>query len=690
MHYLDFDLEISPGSGQDYPVAVLRSPAGECHATMRFPFDEAALNTYHETIQTAMSGSGQARRQASQTVQDFGQQLFESLFTGDIRSCYDVSQREAARQDDRGLRVKLRVQAPDLAALPWEFLYDARQGEYLCLSRQTPLVRYLELPQSAQPLQIKPPLRILGMVASPNNQEQLDIPRERGRIEEALGDLQARGLVELTWLEGQTWRDLQRAMRAGPWHIFHFIGHGGFDPRSDEGVLLLADEQGGASLLTATQMGHLLADHRSLRLALLNACQGAQSSERDLFSSTAATLARRGIPAVLAMQYEITDRAAIECTRAFYEALADALPVDAAVSEARKAITLSIANTLEWATPVLYMRSPDGALFEIAKEKRHSTATSAPRKTKTDAAPAKAAAPASKIGELLCTYRGHDDWVMRVAWSPDGTRITSSQKFDRFVHLWETEFGAQLLTYEGHRDAVWDAPWSSDGALIASCSEDGTVQVWKAESGELLRTYTKHQGKLYVAAWASDGKRVASGDQKGALHIWLASSGALIKSWSAHANNIGALAWSPDGKRLVTGGGDSLARVWDAATGDLLFEFDHHQDSVYAVAWAPDGNHIASCSGDGTIQVWAPDGHGSVLSTGDQDRLTLGLAWSLDSTRLALASDEQILLLDARTLETIFTYTSHSDTVRAVAWSPDGTRIASASNDATVHIWRAL
>ena len=41
--------------------------------------------------------------------------------------------------------------------------------------------------------------------------------------------------MEVSWLEGQTWRDLQKAMRGGPWHVFHFVGHGGFDPGADEG-----------------------------------------------------------------------------------------------------------------------------------------------------------------------------------------------------------------------------------------------------------------------------------------------------------------------------------------------------------------------------------------------------------------------------------------------------------------------
>lgn len=66
-------------------------------------------------------------------------------------------------------------------------------------------------------------------------------------------------------------------------------------------------------------------------------------------------------------QYEITDQAAIELTRAFYEALANGLPVDAALAEARKAVSLAVANSFEWGTPVLYMRSPDGVLFDLAR-----------------------------------------------------------------------------------------------------------------------------------------------------------------------------------------------------------------------------------------------------------------------------------------------------------------------------------
>lgn len=367
--YLDFDLEIGPGQGREYPVAVLRSPAGEARETLRFPFDELQLESRLKDVQIALLRSGGKRRQIlspeEQAVQAFGGALFNALFTGDVRSRYDVSQERAA-QSDRGLRVKLRITAPELAALPWEFLYDSRQADYVCMSRNTPLVRYLECPQPVQPLAVTPPLRVLGLIASPSDQESLDASRERRRVEDALKALVQRGLVELVWWdEGQTWRDVQRALRGGPWHVFHFVGHGGFDRSRDEGLVVLPDDDGRSRFLPASDLARLLAVHRTLRLVVLNACEGAAGGQ-DVFSSTASILVRRGIPAVLAMQYAITDRAAVEFARGFYEALADGLPVDAAVSDARQAVSLAVTNTVEWGTPVLHMRAPDGLLFNLA------------------------------------------------------------------------------------------------------------------------------------------------------------------------------------------------------------------------------------------------------------------------------------------------------------------------------------
>lgn len=361
----DFDLEISPAAADGrYPVAVLSSPSGQARASMSFPWTADDMDGRLAALEDAVLGGA-----AGEEAQLFGSQLFDALLSGEVRTVYDRS-RQAAASSGEGLRIRLRVNASDLAAAPWEFLYDARAGEFLALSRLTPIVRYLELPLGEQTLAVKPPLRVLGMVAGPSDAPALDVAREKARLEQAVQPLAAAGKVELVWLDGQTWRSLQAAMQAGPWHIFHFVGHAAFDPRSGEGSLLLAGDDGRAATISASQLAGLLSDHHTLRLAVLNACEGAKGSEQSRFSSIAAGLVRRGLPAVLAMQYEISDRAAIEFTASFYSALAAGLPIDAATSEARKAIDLALAGSLEWGTPLLIMRTPDGVLWEVQARRK--------------------------------------------------------------------------------------------------------------------------------------------------------------------------------------------------------------------------------------------------------------------------------------------------------------------------------
>jgi hypothetical protein len=378
--YLNFDVSIIGSLAAVYPVSVLNSPAGEPRGALTLPFTGLELQNRLQAIEIAILKSSGGRRRVlapeDRAVQEFGQAMFDALISGDVRSSFDVS-RSLAQREGKGLRVRLRIEPPELAVLPWEFLYDSRQGEFLCLSVFTPVVRYLDLPGSVAPVEVSPPLRVLAMAATPEDQAPLNVERERRRVTAALEPLQRDGKVEVTWLESQTWRGLQRAMRQGPWHIFHFVGHGRFDPERDEGFIELADEAGRSAPLTATQLGRVLADHPTLRLVQLNACEGARGSSQDIFSGTASILVRRGIPAVLAMQYEISDVAAVEFSRSFYEALADGLPVDAACAEARKAISLSRPMTLEWGTPVLCMRTPDGTLFSVRSGV--SSAPAAPR-----------------------------------------------------------------------------------------------------------------------------------------------------------------------------------------------------------------------------------------------------------------------------------------------------------------------
>jgi formylglycine-generating enzyme required for sulfatase activity len=122
----------------------------------------------------------------------------------------------------------------------------------------------------------------------------------------------------------------------------------------------------------------LLQGYPALRLAFLNTCEGGRSDEQDIFLGVAPALVRCGLPAVIAMKYSISDRAAIALSTEFYRALADGYPVEAALAEARKAIYVG-QQSVEWGTPLLFSRSADNRLLtlpasgESATKKAQST-----------------------------------------------------------------------------------------------------------------------------------------------------------------------------------------------------------------------------------------------------------------------------------------------------------------------------
>src|SRR5688572_12488709 len=363
-NYQNFDIEIAP-DGEAY-VARIRSPRGEARAPFGLPLTQQEVRILGLTIARGRRATRSVQTREVDEVKGYGQRLFDSLFTGDVLACYHESLAQVRGSTATGLRVRLRLsEAPELAQVPWEYLYDRRSGRFLALEDETPIVRYLDLPLPSGALQVEPPLRVLVMISGPNDVVGLDTDEEWRRLNEALADLVNQGAVVLDRLEKATISALRWRLKAGEYHVFHFIGHGGVDAITERGVLILEDDAGRSDAVDAETIAGLLSCEKTLRLAVLNACEGGRASKGDIFAGTAQSLVQQDVPAVIAMQFEISDSAAITLTHDFYKSLAFGDPVDAALTEARRGLRYEKRNELEWGTPVLYMRASDGKLFDV-------------------------------------------------------------------------------------------------------------------------------------------------------------------------------------------------------------------------------------------------------------------------------------------------------------------------------------
>lgn len=361
-------IRIEPCAGpQAYQVSVEGEDA-EGHGHFDLPFEERDIENF---VLRMSRGRGTRRVETSdsQRAKKFGRELFAALFHDEVRDVYRSCLADARRQN-RGLRVTLALtKVPELMDVPWEYMYD--EPDFLAVSAWTPVVRYLDVARPRTPLAVSPPLRVLGMISDVVDLPRLDVEGERRRLEVALRPLRAQGRVEVHWTQAATLEALLRKLHHGDFHILHFVGHGGYDETREDGVLLFQGPDGRSHEITGERLGTILQDHRSLRLVVLNACEGARSSQSDPFAGVAASLVQRGIPAVVAMQFEITDDAALTFAAYFYEALAQGDPVDGAVAHARLGIFAS-GNDVEWGTPVLFLRSADGRVFDLQGDQARS------------------------------------------------------------------------------------------------------------------------------------------------------------------------------------------------------------------------------------------------------------------------------------------------------------------------------
>jgi hypothetical protein len=362
---VNFEVRFSREKEAGYRVTV-NSPNGDASCALPSPLTAQEIEAF-----VAKTGALPSNATAVKDLtKEFGQRLYNQIFRDQVygRLCASIDRCEA---EDKRLRIVLDVtQTPELADWPWEYLYDQSLDRFLSLSANTTVVRYLQTPQIARSLTIKLPLAVLVMISSPRGYPELDVEQEWAKLEADLASLRREGLVELKRISAT--RDaLFDALENGVFHIFHFIGHGGFD-KDEGGFLILEDQNGEGDEIGGKGLGMLLHDHRSLCLVVLNSCEGARASLVQPFAGTAQAIVQEGVPAVVAMQFRITDAASLMFASRFYKAIASYYPVDAALAEARKEI-FSQENYVEWATPVLYMQSKDGHIFTPHKEPRQDS-----------------------------------------------------------------------------------------------------------------------------------------------------------------------------------------------------------------------------------------------------------------------------------------------------------------------------
>jgi CHAT domain-containing protein len=230
--------------------------------------DEFRLNRNEIKLALNLIESKQTNKELLKST---GAKLYHALFPNQINARFHATMAGAA-SNNQSIRLRLIFQSPELAALPWEFLYDEGTNTFLANNTQSVLSRYVDVPLLKREIKgASLPLKVLLVISSPSNLPQLDATSEEKLISEALAKHIEVGQVELDILQYSTIRNINQKLREKPYNVFHFIGHGEF--KDNKGYIELIDNNGKAKSLDDESFANLFLGNNNLGLVILKSKQ---------------------------------------------------------------------------------------------------------------------------------------------------------------------------------------------------------------------------------------------------------------------------------------------------------------------------------------------------------------------------------------------------------------------------------
>ena len=283
-----------------------------------------------------------------------------------------------AQSKEAPLRVRLFLSpsAPSLHSLRWETLRDPSDGSSLMTSEHILFSRYLSS-SDWSPVQLRPKtdIRALVAIANPSDLDEyrltpIDVKSELSTVQQNMAGIPITALAS----GGKaTLFNLTDNLREG-FDILYLICHGSF--KATEPWLWLEDESGKSHRVEGTEIVARIRElPRRPQLVVLASCQSsgegatAESGDANVQAAIGPLLAEAGIPAILAMQGNITQETVSQFMSKFFQELFRDGQIDRAVAVARGRVR----DRIDWWVPVLFMRFRSGRIWYapgFAEERR--------------------------------------------------------------------------------------------------------------------------------------------------------------------------------------------------------------------------------------------------------------------------------------------------------------------------------
>ena len=305
---------------------------------------------------------------------------------------------------------------------------------------------------------------------------------------------------------------------------------------------------------------------------------------------------------------------------------------------------------------------------------------------------------------------GHSDYVKKVSFSPDGTRVLTGSARDRteeddedidedheygVIKLWDVVNGTMIRSHDLSSE-VQALSFSQDGTKYVCVhgdmyddDDEYSVDVYDTNEGGILNLIEgggeqETIGPVSDVAFSPDGTNIVLAAES-VVHLCDIASESYIRSFKGHSSDVWSVTFSPDGTKVASGSYGKV-KLWDVTSGECLQTLEGHSRRVNSVSFSPDGTKVASGSGDSTVKLWDVTSGECLQTLEGHSSYVTSVSFSPDGTKVASKSyDGTLKLWDVTSGEFLQTLWGHTDWVQSVSFSPDGSKLLTASQEVIVY-----
>ena len=365
--YSEFVIRAERVSISEISVQVVSAPAGAMPDAVRIPFPDRDAQHIRDgfRISTNDPESGRALIQPEEAIA-LGQRLSEVLLPSPVFNCLAENLGAALERKHAGLRVRLDLDA-SLIDLPWEYLYrpDRRHAGgisgFLLYDQAISLVRCAaDKRRLLAPISGVQRLNFIGSLWA-GGHDTWGVREEFGRLTIALKPV-SRFITTHASMASDA--DVFDAGLTDDTAFFHYAGHCDFDRTGRPFCVREMPPSGSLDNARKAWIDELAAriEHTQTRIVVLSACNSG-------FWPVVQPIIDAGVPAVIGINGGVASQSTIEFCAKLYESLALGLTLDESVARARLAVMEFGASMglFDWGLYMVYMTSPNAALFPRAK-----------------------------------------------------------------------------------------------------------------------------------------------------------------------------------------------------------------------------------------------------------------------------------------------------------------------------------